>query len=177
MREIGGCPQIHPARAAIMAHECRFDQENTMKLRNSVLAGLMGVSLIGSSALVSGSALARDRDGDERCGNCGTVVDVHQVKHKDSHLGAGTAIGAVAGGLLGHTVGNGDGRTAATVGGAVAGGAIGHEVEKNNRDGSRSWRFAVDMDNGRHVTVQMADNPDIQNGDRVRVSNGRIERY
>ena len=112
----------------------------------------------------------------QRCGNCGTVVDVRPVHHKDKHFGAGTAIGAVAGGLLGHTVGKGDGRTAATVGGAVAGGAVGHAVEKNNRDGNTAWRYQVDMDNGRRVTVTMGDNEDIQNGDRVRVFSGRLER-
>ena len=143
-----------------------------MKLRDSLIAMTLGAAVISS-----GSALARDRDYDERCGNCGTVVSVEQVKHKDKHLGAGTAIGAVAGGVLGSTIGKGDGRTAATVGGAVAGGAIGHEVEKNNRGSSYSWRFRVDMDNGREVTVMQGDNPDVRNGDRVRVFNGRLERY
>ena len=79
--------------------------------------------------------------------------------------------------MLGSTVGKGDGRTAATVGGAVAGGAIGHQVEKNNRGSDRDWRFSVNMDNGRRVTVMMGDNPDVREGDRVRVSNGRLERY
>jgi len=142
-----------------------------MKLRESFIAMLLGAAVISS-----GSAIARDRDYD-RCGNCGTVVGVEQVKHKDSHLGAGTAIGAVAGGVLGSTIGKGDGRTAATVGGAVAGGAIGHQVEKNNRDSTHAWRFAVDMDNGRRVTVMQNDNPDIHSGDRVHVANGRIERF
>jgi outer membrane lipoprotein SlyB len=142
-----------------------------MKLRESFIAMLLGAAVISS-----GSAIARDRDYD-RCGNCGTVVGVEQVKHKDSHLGAGTAIGAVAGGVLGSTIGKGDGRTAATVGGAVAGGAIGHQVEKNNRDSNSAWRFSVDMDNGRRVTVTQNDNPDIRSGDRVHVANGRIERF
>jgi outer membrane lipoprotein SlyB len=79
--------------------------------------------------------------------------------------------------VLGSTVGKGDGRTAATVGGAVAGGAIGHQVEKNNRGADYSWRFRVDMDNGREVTVMQGDNPDVRSGDRVRVFNGRLERY
>jgi len=146
-----------------------------MKLRDSLVAMLLGTAVLGLPA--AGFAQGPDRDYVERCGNCGVVVGVQQVKHKDSHLGAGTAIGAVAGGVLGSTIGKGDGRTAATVGGAVAGGAIGHQVEKNNRPAERSWRFDIEMDNGRHVTVVQADNPDIQNGDRVRVFNGRLERY
>lgn len=155
-----------------------------MKLRQSVLTALIGTAVLAGS---TGAALAQDdgyygrdrgyQDSDQqRCGNCGTVVDVRPVHHKDKHFGAGTAIGAVAGGLLGHTIGKGDGRTAATVGGAVAGGAVGHAVEKNNRDGNTAWRYQVEMDNGRRVTVTMGDNNDIQNGDRVRVFSGRLER-
>ncbi len=142
-----------------------------MKISNFLI-----VSLLGLAFLVPGSALARRYD-DNRCGNCGTVVAVQQVRQKSSHLGAGTAIGAVAGGLLGHTIGKGNGRTAATVGGAVAGGAIGHQVEKNNRGGRYGWRFSVNMDNGRRVTVTQGDNPDIRSGDRVRVDNGHLQRY
>lgn len=137
--------------------------------------GYLIAALLGLALCAPGSASARQYHG-QGCGNCGTVVDVRQTRHRDSHLGAGTAIGAVAGGLLGHTIGKGNGRTAATVGGAVAGGAVGHAVEKNNRDDHRAWRFSVDMDNGRRVTVTQADNPDIRSGDRVRVANGRIER-
>jgi outer membrane lipoprotein SlyB len=148
-----------------------------MKLRESMVAMALGAAVLGTGSV----AVARDHYGDngydERCGNCGTVVDVREVHHKDKHLGAGTAIGAIAGGVLGSTVGKGDGRTAATVGGAVAGGAIGHQVEKNNRDGRYGWRFAVNMDNGRRVTVTQGDNPDVREGDRVRVANGRLERY
>ena len=32
------------------------------------------------------------------------------------------------------------------------------------------------MDNGRYVTVMQGDNPDVSDGDRVRVYNGRLER-
>jgi outer membrane lipoprotein SlyB len=141
-----------------------------MKARILATALLLGAAVIGS-----GNALARDDDG--RCGNCGTVVAVSEVTKKDTHLGAGTAIGAVAGGVLGNQVGTGDGRKAATVAGAVAGGAIGHSVEKNNRETRYAWRFSVDMDNGRRVTVTQNDNPDIRSGDRVRVYNGRLERF
>ncbi|MGH8171587.1 MAG: glycine zipper 2TM domain-containing protein [Rhodanobacteraceae bacterium] len=141
-----------------------------MNLRIFATAALLGAAVIGS-----GSALARNDD-DSRCGNCGTVVNVSEVQNKDTHLGAGTAIGAVAGGVLGNQVGKGDGRKAATVAGAVAGGAIGHSVEKSNRETHYAWRFSVDMDNGRRVTVTQNDNPDVRSGDRVRVSNGRLER-
>ncbi len=45
--------------------------------------------------------------------------------------GAGAVIGAIAGGLLGNTLGGGGGRAAATGIGAVAGAALGNSVEMN----------------------------------------------
>ncbi len=48
------------------------------------------------------------------------VVTTHKPV-QDTHQIAGTAIGAVAGGLLGNQVGGGKGRTLATVAGAVGG--------------------------------------------------------
>jgi uncharacterized protein YcfJ len=51
---------------------------------------------------------------------------------EETHVGKGAAIGAIAGGVLGHQVGSGNGNTAATVGGALLGGLAGHQVEKRN---------------------------------------------
>lgn len=65
---------------------------------------------------------------------CHDVQVVHKVPHKDKHRIAGTAIGAVAGGLLGHQVGGGKGKTLATAGGAVAGGVIGNKVQEHHQN-------------------------------------------
>ncbi len=65
------------------------------------------------------------------------VCEDVQVKHKgskDDHRLIGTGVGAVAGGLLGHQVGGGKGKTLATVGGAVAGGYVGNRVQKKAQD-------------------------------------------
>ncbi|RRN54532.1 glycine zipper 2TM domain-containing protein [Pseudoxanthomonas sp. SGNA-20] len=53
---------------------------------------------------------------------------------KDPNRIAGTATGAVIGGLLGNQVGGGKGKKLATVGGAVAGGAIGRNIQGNNQE-------------------------------------------
>lgn len=45
---------------------------------------------------------------------------------------AGTLLGAVIGGVLGNTVGKGDGRVAATTAGAVIGGAIGNRASSGD---------------------------------------------
>ena len=70
------------------------------------------------------------------------VCENVRVKHngsKDDHRLIGTGIGAVAGGLLGHQVGGGNGKTLATVGGAVAGGYVGNRVQKNAQDKKTSY--------------------------------------
>jgi len=55
------------------------------------------------------------------------------VYYRDTNTsGAGAVVGGIAGGLLGNTVGQGGGRTAATIGGVVLGGLVGNEIEKNN---------------------------------------------
>lgn len=61
-------------------------------------------------------------------------VQVKHVQSKDDHRLIGTGVGAVAGGLLGHQVGGGKGKTLATVGGAVAGGVVGNKVQQNAQD-------------------------------------------
>ncbi|MCC7459586.1 MAG: glycine zipper 2TM domain-containing protein [Nitrospira sp.] len=62
---------------------------------------------------------------------CEDVQVQRQAPVKDRHRVAGTAIGAVAGGLLGSAIGGGDGKKLATVAGAAAGGYAGNQVQKN----------------------------------------------
>jgi uncharacterized protein YcfJ len=66
-------------------------------------------------------------------------VQVKHVNSSDTHRVAGTAIGAVAGGVLGNQVGGGKGKTLATVGGAVAGGVVGNKVQKNHQDDNATY--------------------------------------
>jgi uncharacterized protein YcfJ len=65
---------------------------------------------------------------------CEDVQAQHQAPVKDKNRIAGTAIGAVAGGLLGSAIGGGKGKTLATVGGAAAGGYAGNQVQKNMQE-------------------------------------------
>lgn len=65
---------------------------------------------------------------------CHDVAVNEQAPVKDSNRIAGTAIGAVAGGLIGHQIGGGTGRTLATVAGAAAGGYAGNQVQKNMQE-------------------------------------------
>ena len=54
---------------------------------------------------------------------------------KDTERLAGTGIGAVVGGLLGHQVGGGSGKVLATVAGAAAGGYAGNKIEQKVQQG------------------------------------------
>ncbi|GLQ45476.1 hypothetical protein GCM10007862_05270 [Dyella lipolytica] len=65
---------------------------------------------------------------------CHDEVVTRKVPPKDEHRIAGTAIGAVAGGLLGHMIGSGKGNTLATVAGAVGGGYAGNRIEASRQE-------------------------------------------
>ena len=95
--------------------------------------GLLFVPLL--SLALAGTASAQTR-------HTRTVCEDVQVKHVnsgDTHRVAGTAIGAVAGGLVGHQIGGGKGKTLATVGGAVAGGVVGNKVQKSHQDNNSTY--------------------------------------
>ncbi|MDE3209529.1 MAG: glycine zipper 2TM domain-containing protein, partial [Pseudomonadota bacterium] len=83
-------------------------------------------------------------------------------------------IGAVAGGVLGHTVGKGDGRKAATVIGAVAGGVVGNQVGKAAGGDTPAWRIVVQLDDGQYATVTQRNNPGVRQGDYVEVRGGQV---
>ncbi len=69
---------------------------------------------------------------------CRDEVVSHTEPPRDEHRVLGTAIGAVAGGLLGNQVGGGKGKTLATVAGAVGGGYAGNRIQARNQHGQVS---------------------------------------
>lgn len=76
--------------------------------------------------------------------------------------GGGALIGAIAGGVLGNSVGDGDGRKAATVIGAVLGGTIGNNIERNGRYRNDPYRhqaaaYPQPVQRCRTVTTQVRD--------------------
>jgi outer membrane lipoprotein SlyB len=87
------------------------------------------------------------------CATCGTVEAVHAVRVKGNGTGIGVAGGALTGGLLGHQVGGGSGKTALTVLGAVGGAFAGNEVEKRVR-ATTAYDVQVRMDDGRVRSIR-----------------------
>lgn len=98
----------------------------------------------------------------------GRVTQVRVVVVGNERSGAGAVLGAIAGGLIGSTVGGGDGRTLAIVGGALAGGAIGDRAEYNGSR-YRAIEVSVLLDRGDRVVVLQDLSADLRPGDRVRV--------
>ena len=81
--------------------------------------------------------------------------------------------GAVVGGLLGNQIGNGSGRSLATVAGAVGGGFAGNEIEKRTRTNT-TYEVRVRMEDGHVRTFPYNNPPNWNTGDQVRVVDGYL---
>lgn len=104
----------------------------------------------------------------------GVVQSIDVVPRERSGLGLGTVAGAVVGGVVGSQIGSGSGRTAATVAGAAGGALVGREMEKNAQGADQVYRIILRMDNGAMQTLIQDTRPDLQLGEKVRVSEGSI---
>lgn len=95
----------------------------------------------------------------------------HRSKHRHAgsapqFLNGGTAVGAIAGGLIGNQIGSGRGRVLATVGGALLGAIVGNGVYQGIRasDEERVARVLESTPSGQTVAWK---NPDTGNSFRV----------
>lgn len=96
----------------------------------------------------------------------GTIAQLESIQVDDNYkLGVGTAVGAVAGGLLGAGVGD---STTATVAGAVLGGAAGTYAESKMAK-KDAQRITVNMVTGGRVTITQPVDNRLREGMRVRV--------
>lgn len=96
----------------------------------------------------------------------GTIAQLENIEVDDKvKLGVGTAVGAVAGGLLGAGVGD---STTATVAGAVLGGAAGSYAESKIRK-QDAQRVTVNMATGGSVTITQPMDGRLRQGMSVRV--------
>jgi outer membrane lipoprotein SlyB len=96
----------------------------------------------------------------------GTIAQLENIEVDDKYkLGVGTAVGAVAGGLLGAGVGD---STTATVAGAVLGGVAGTYAE-SKIDKKDAQRITVNMVTGGRVTITQPMDGRLREGMRVRV--------
>ncbi|MGM8849288.1 glycine zipper 2TM domain-containing protein [Salinicola halophyticus] len=66
---------------------------------------------------------------------CKNVTVTHQRPVEDDHRIAGTAIGAIVGGVVGNQFGGGSGKKIMTAAGAVGGGVAGNQVQERMQQG------------------------------------------
>ena len=82
------------------------------------------------------------------------------------------------GGVLGHQIGGGSGRAAATGVGVIGGALAGNAIEaRNNNAGPSGYRIVISLDQGGQRDYDVSSPGDLRVGDRVRVVNGQISRY
>lgn len=104
----------------------------------------------------------------------GVIEDIRVVLQGYDSSGAGAVLGAVTGGLLGNQIGSGSGQTAATIAGVAGGAYAGQQIEKS-RPGKPEYQLGVRMESGLYQSVTQDSNP-FQIGDRVRISDGKLQR-
>ena len=107
------------------------------------------------------------------CDTCGVVEAVAYVKRKGKGGAVGMVGGAVAGGLLGSSIGKGDGKTVATVGGAVGGAVVGNEIQKHMTS-KKVWATKVKMKDGTVKTFDQDAKPVWVAGNVVKADAGKL---
>ena len=101
----------------------------------------------------------------------GTIQSVRPARLNEEQAPAGTIAGAAIGGLLGNTIGHGNGRGVATILGAVGGGFAGNAIE-HNATTQNGEEIVVRLDNGTTIAVVQGGSQDFEAGQRVRVLTG-----
>jgi outer membrane lipoprotein SlyB len=99
----------------------------------------------------------------------GQIVAINTVRTSEPTTGLGALGGAVVGGLAGTQIGNGRGKTAATIVGALGGGLAGNAVEHAVHKAS-SYDVQVRMGDGSYRNFTYQTEPGFQVGQRVHVS-------
>ena len=106
----------------------------------------------------------------------GTIEAIEIYRTSDNQpINTGSVLGGLAGGVIGHQIGSGHGRTAATVIGAIGVAVVGNEIEKKQVQGSR-YRITVRLDSGSSLVIEDTREVNLRVGDRVRVEDNRIYR-
>lgn len=100
-------------------------------MRNALVSAL---SLAVAMSCLAGTVLAQKSSTSSKQQRCYDVEVQKPKEVKDEHKITGTALGAVAGGLLGNQVGGGSGKKIATAAGAVGGAVAGRKIQENQQN-------------------------------------------
>lgn len=102
----------------------------------------------------------------------GKVVAVRNfTESKEQPNGAGALIGAIGGGVLGHQVGQGDGKTWATVLGTIGGGVAGSQINKKTIQVPMQ-EVIISMPDGKNIgiSVEIKDGVGFHQGQVVKIT-------
>lgn len=113
--------------------------------------------------------------GNLACLDCGKVTAVNVSEKKGDGNALGVIAGGAAGGLLGHQVGGGKGKTLATIAGALGGAYAGKKIQES-ATATKVWTVEVQYDNGRRASFNFDRDPGVQRGDRVKNAGQSIQR-
>jgi len=105
------------------------------------------------------------------CAACGTVTGIREID-KPRKVGAGTATGAVIGGVLGYAIGGHNNRGVGTAVGAVGGGVAGNVIENSSEN--KTFEIGVLFDDGSSRSFHQDSHPSWHQGSRVRLVNGAL---
>jgi uncharacterized protein YcfJ len=107
------------------------------------------------------------------CRDCGRIESIQRMVKEGDGSGVGAAAGGALGGVLGHQVGDGSGRTLATIAGVVGGAMLGNHVEKQRKQ-TVSYKTIVRYDDGTSGVFNSPTEQGFREGERVRVVNGEL---
>jgi len=135
-------------------------------------------AVLSATALAMGAGCASYAPSDYRTSEArsvenvayGTVESVRPVQINEDHAPVGTIAGAAVGGLLGNTIGHGNGRGVATILGALGGGLAGNAIEHKATE-QNGEEVIVRLDNGSTIAVTQGAQG-FERGQRVRVLTG-----
>ena len=106
------------------------------------------------------------------CRECGTVTGIREID-QPRKVGAGTATGAVLGGVLGYAIGGHNNRGVGTAVGA-AGGAVAGNVIENKAGAGKTFEIGVQFDDGNSRVFTQESHPSWHQGSRVKLVNGAL---
>ena len=109
------------------------------------------------------------------CTGCAIVSEVKTETRKGKGGAVGVVGGAVVGGVIGHQIGGGVGKTLATVGGAAAGAYAGNEVQKSANK-TTVWVTRVTLKDGSVRGFENSADPGFKAGDIVLVDKGTLRK-
>ncbi len=101
---------------------------------NAKLKSTLAVALMSCVMATGTAAQTKSKAKPAKQPHCYDVEVQRPKEVKDKHKITGTALGAVAGGLLGNQVGGGSGKKVATAAGAVGGALVGRKIQENQQN-------------------------------------------